>query len=125
MGSLIEFNDTLQISLEQGFPVETLNVEKHHQTPTQFNSIKDKIFEFKNKCGARIFHTPPTRCFLVQNLNGKWIHWGKIEIIEQTISCHPDNSLTTSGKFKIIELYSPDQQISITKTESKPGLSYF
>jgi hypothetical protein len=125
MGSIIEFNDTLQISQEQGFPAEILDIEKYQQTPIQFDSIKDKIFEFKNKCSARLFHTPPTRCFLVQNLNGKWIHWGKIEIIEQTISSHPDNSLTTSGKFKITELYSPEQQIIITKNDSKPELSYF
>jgi len=34
MGSLIEINDTLQISAKQGFPVK-LNYHKHLKTPLQ------------------------------------------------------------------------------------------
>jgi len=122
MGSQIELNDTLQITTEQGFPEETLNLEKHKQQPITLDKVKETIFEFKNKPGARIYQIPPTRCFLVHNINGKWLYWGKALIIEQTIN---SESNTTSGKFKIIEIYDPNYQQQITKHECPEGTSYF
>ena len=50
----------------------------------------------------RIYHLPPVRVFLVHNINGKWLHWGKAHIIEQTIHAETQS---TSGKFKIIQIY--------------------
>lgn len=125
MGSYVELNDTLQITTEQGFPETILNLEKHHHSPIKIEDVADKIFEFHNKPGARIFHLPPTRCFLVHNINGKWLYWGKILMLEQTINGNSQDTQTTSGKYKIIEIYDPEYQTQITKHETSEGESYF
>lgn len=125
MGSLLEINDTLQLTPEQGFPVDILNVEIHQQNPVSMKDVEGKVFEFFGKSKARFFHVPPTRCFLVENRNGKWIFWGKVFILEQTIHSSDDGNSTTSGKYKIIEVYDPEYQKMCTRRESKPGLSYF
>ena len=125
MGSFLEMNDTLQITTDQGFPANVLDVKKHRKSPVSLNDVKDKIFEFHDKPNARHYHTPPTRCFLVHNINGKWLYWGKIIIIEQTVRSDNENKLTTSGKFRIIDIYEPGYQEEITKRESPKGLSYF
>ena len=104
MGSYIEFNDTLQITTEQGFPKE-LVLEKHFEKPFTIEDFKNKVFEFKDKPNMRLYHPAPIRVFLVHNINGKWLYWGKAHIIEQTI--HADTK-TTSGKFKIIQIYNPE-----------------
>jgi hypothetical protein len=105
MGSFIEINDTLQISTEQGFPKE-LNYEQHQKKPFLAEDFADIIFEFKNKPKIRIYKSPPVRNFLVQNINGKWLYWGLVHIIEVV---HDNIEQTTSGKFKIIYLYTPDE----------------
>jgi hypothetical protein len=105
MGSNIEINDTLQISIEQGFPKE-LNYESHKIKPFIVEDLKDKIFEFKNKEGLRIYQTPSVRNFLVQNIDGKWLYWGIINIIEIN---HNNLKQLTSGKFKIIYIYTPEE----------------
>ena len=105
MGSFIEINDTLQISLEQGFPKE-LDYEQHKIKPFTADNFKDKIFEFKDKPKVRIYKLPPVRNFLVQNINGKWLYWGLIHIIEVV---HDNIKKTTSGKFKIIYIYTPEE----------------
>jgi len=125
MGSYIELNDTLQITTEQGFPEDILDLKKHQNNPIKLESLADKIFEFHNKPNARIFHLPPTRNFLVHNINGKWLYWGKIIMLEQTISGNSKDTQTTSGKYKIIEIYDPEYQMQITKHETSEGLSYF
>ncbi|MCX6807627.1 MAG: hypothetical protein NTZ80_02380 [Patescibacteria group bacterium] len=125
MGSFIELNDTLQITTEQGFPVAILNLEKHQRDPIKLADIADMIFEFTKKSGARVFHTAPTRCFLVQNINGKWLYWGKIIMLAQTIEGTTKDTQTTSGKYKIIEIYDPEYQMQITKHECPDGKSYF
>jgi len=124
MGSYIELNDTLQITTEQGFPVEFLNLEKHKKNPLIMADVQDKIFEFKGKPKARLYHTPPTRCFLVHNIDGKWLYWGKILILEQTINSEKEQK-NTSGKYKIIQIYDPEYQEQMTKNESPKELSYF
>ena len=86
MGSSIEINDTLQITLGQGFPGDVLNRDSHVQNPVTAEELKDKVFEFHGKPGARIFQLAPVRVYLVHNIGGKWLFWGKIEVIEQTIS---------------------------------------
>jgi hypothetical protein len=105
MGSYIEINDTLQITKEQGFPKE-LDYSQHKLKPFLSSDFKDKIFEFKNKPQIRIYKMPPVRNFLVENINGKWLYWGLIHIIEIT---HDTIKQTTSGKFKIIYIYSPKE----------------
>jgi len=122
MGGYIEINDTLQITTKQGFPEERLNLEKHQKSPITLDDVKDKIFEFYDKSNARIYHVPPTRNFLVHNIDGKWIFWGKILIIEQTIKSEGEKHIT-SGKYKIIKIYDPEYQKQVTINESDS--SYF
>ena len=105
MGSIIEINDTLQITRNEGFP-SVLDLEIHLKTPYKTETFGDMIFEFKNKSGIRVFKVPPVRNFLVENKNGKWVYWGLVHILEVT---HNYESKTTSGKFKIIYLYDPDE----------------
>ncbi len=125
MGSFIELNDTLEITEEQGFPSTELNLDLHNKKQLNATSFKNKVFELHNKLGARLYHPAPNRCFLVQNINGKWLYWGKIIVIEQTITSENKESQKTSGKFKIIEIYDPEYQRQITKHETDPGLGYF
>ena len=105
MGSLIEINDTLQITKAQGFPQE-LAFEQHQIKPFKIKDFKDKIFEFNHKPKIRVYHTPPVRTFLVENIDGQWLYWGLIHIIEVN---HDYQNQTTSGKFKIIKIYTPEQ----------------
>lgn len=105
MGSHIETNDTLQITSEQGFP-EELNFEQHQKNPFTAEDFKGKVFKFRNKEKIRIYHAPPVRVFLVHNINGKWLYWGLIHILEVV---HDQVNNMTSGKFKIIYIYTPDE----------------
>lgn len=105
MGSYIEMNDTLQITKEQGFPV-VLDYEKHKLKNFLPSDFKGEIFEFKNKPSIRIYHRPPVRNFLVENINGKWLYWGLVHILEVN---HDYINETTSGKFEIIHIYSPEE----------------
>jgi len=105
MGSIIELNDTLQLTAEQGFPKE-LNLEKHIAQPYSASDFKDKKFQFQNKPGIRQYHQPPVRNFLVENRDGKWIYWGLIHIIETRLDCL---NKTTSGTFKIIYINTPEE----------------
>jgi len=105
MGSYVELNDTLQITTEQGFPKE-LQLEKHLKKPFTAEQFKGKIFEFKDKPKIRLYHQPPVRNFLAQNINGKWIYWGLIHIVEVS---HNMAKQTTSGKFEIIYIYTPEE----------------
>jgi hypothetical protein len=105
MGSPIEINDTLQITREQGFPAE-LDYERHKEKPFKAEDFEGKIFEFLNKPSIRVYQASPVRNFLVENKDGKWLYWGLIHIIEIT---HDYVKQTTSGKFKIVHLYTPEE----------------
>lgn len=105
MGSYIELNDTLQITKEQGFP-EELDFQKHLINPYKTEDFENKIFEFKNKPNVRNYHMPPVRNFLVQNINGKWLYWGLIHMLEVQ---HNYVNKTISGKFKIVHINTPEE----------------
>src|SRR5256885_14576959 len=105
MGSFIEINDTLQLTKKQGFP-EDLAIEKHLQDPYDLKEFQAKIFSFTNKPDIRIYKIPPVRNFLVENIDGKWIYWGLVHIIKIT---HDYVRKTTSGKFKIIKINTPEE----------------
>lgn len=132
MGSFIEVNDTLQINEEQGFPIEILDLKKHQQNPIKLEEVKDLLFSFQNKPRPRLFHLEPVRVFLVQNIKGKWLAWGKIQIQSQEITKKLDDQgnwikgeWLTSGTYKITEVYEPEYQKIFTIRESIPGRSYF
>ena len=105
MGSDIKINDTLQISKEQGFPSE-LNYEAHCHKPLRAEDLNGKEFEFHGKPGIRMYQVPPVRNFLVENRGGKWIYWGLIHI---TKIVHDYANKTTSGKFHIVYMYTPEE----------------
>lgn len=111
MGSMIELNDTLQISKEQGFPFE-LNVEKHLLQPYKLEDFKEKVYSFSNKSAVRVYQLPPVCNFLVENIDGKWVYWGLVHILEIT---HDYLKRTTSGKYKIVYLNSPEEMKSAAK----------
>lgn len=105
MGNIIEINDTLQLTKEQGFPIE-LDLENHLKNPYKTEDFSGKIFQFRNKLEIRIYKVPPVRNFLVENKSGKWIYWGLVHILE---IIHDYTKKTTGGKFKIIYIYSPEE----------------
>lgn len=104
MGSMIEINDTLQITKEQGFPAE-LDIKRHLENPFTAKDFEGKVFEFKDKSGVRFYHIPPTRVFLAQNIDGKWLYWGLVHILSVD---HDYEKKTTSGKFRIEYIYTPE-----------------
>lgn len=122
MGSQIEINDTLNITREQGFPVE-LDIEKHLKTPYKTEDFRDKVFAFKDKEGIRVYKIPPVRNFLVENKDGKWIYWGLCHIREEHHDCV---NKVTSGKFKIIYINTPEEMKQVhSLTDRRPEKDYF
>ena len=121
MGSFIEANDTLQITREQGFPAE-LYVKVHLKTPYKAEDFKDKVFEFYDKPSIRIYHAPPVRNFFVENKDGKWIYWGLVHILE---AVHNYETKTTSGKFKIIYIYTPEEMLKAHDLIDRNDLTRF
>lgn len=105
MGGIIEINDTLRISKEQGFPRE-LDITRHLVKPYSTGDFIEKIFAFSGKSKVRVYKIPPVRNFLVEDIGGKWLYWGLVHIIEVTSDYV---NQVTSGKFKIIYLNTPDE----------------
>lgn len=105
MGGLIEINDTLLISKDQGFPRE-LDIATHLVKPYTTGDFIEKIFAFSGKPKVRVYKIPPVRNFLVEDIGGKWLYWGLVHIIEVTSDYV---NQVTSGKFKIIYLNTPDE----------------
>lgn len=122
MGSFIEINDTLQISKEQGFPAG-LDLERHLARPFTAAQFKERVFEFRNKSGVRLYKLPPVRNFLVENIGGKWVYWGLVHILEVTHDCV---NKTTSGKFKIIYINTPEEMKKAHELiDRNPETAYF
>ena len=119
MGSKIEINDTLKISRERGFP-RGLVLEDHLHDPKKAARFVGQEFDFWNK-DERLYHTPPTRGFLVEEMpDGRWLHWGHALVVQQTIK--PGR---TEGRYRIIKIYQPEYQMQATVEESPEGKSYF
>ncbi len=131
MGNYIEVNDTLQITQEQGFPVDIFDLERHIKQPVTMSDVEGKKFSFHNKPRARVFHLEPVRVFLVQNISGKWLFWGHAQIQEQCIAKVIDQSgnwngkWQTNGSYVMSKIYNPEQQRLTTILESPPGKSFF
>lgn len=118
MGSLIEINDTLKISKERGFPQE-LKLESHVKDPESSRRFLGKQHNFWN-IDDRLYNRPPTRVFLVEEIDGKWLYWGNAFITSQTMS-----EGKTSGNYIITKIYLPEFQRQMTIEESPDGKSYF
>jgi hypothetical protein len=138
MGSMLEINDTLQITTEEGFPAQIFNLERHRKKPITIEEVKDKVFEFKGKAGPRFFHLDPVRVYWYHNINNRWLAWGQIVIQEQTITRNPKatqhqgainisdpNQWVTNGKYKVLKIYDPQYQREFTSKDLPPSLSYF
>jgi hypothetical protein len=122
MGSIIELNDTLQLIKEQGFPAE-LVWEIHQKKPFTTQDFADQVFEFKGKPRRRVFHDPPVRNFLVENREGKWLYWARIDVWDVV---YDPETQTTSGKFKIIYLYTPDEmKVAHRLIDGNPDTDFF
>lgn len=122
MGSYIEINDTLQITQEQGFPKELI-LDEHEKNPFKAEDFQDRVFEFCDKPAIRIFQAPPVRVFLVENRDDKWIYWGLVHVLEVK---HDLEKKTTSGKFKIIEIFPiEDIKKAFWIADRRPDFDYF
>jgi hypothetical protein len=132
MGSYVEINDTLQLTTEQGFPVDLLDLQKHTKNPVRLSDVQDRLFEFKDKPSARIFQLDPVRVYYVHNIDGKWLFWGRVFIQSETIYKNLDKQKNwkegdwlTSGTYKIIDIYSPEYQKAFTLHEAPPDRNFF
>ena len=105
MGSLIEINDTLQLTTEQGFP-EELNYEKYKRDEIEIESLLTKTFYFSGKSGIRLYQSPLVRNFLVHNIGDRWLYWGLVQVLKVE---HDHEKKMTSGEFKIIYLFTPEE----------------
>ena len=124
MGSMIEINDTLQLTTEQGFPSD-LDLARHQADPVTLDDVADRIFTFTNKPNARMFQLDPVRVYYAHNIDGKWLFWGHVMIQTQTVHMADDGSWLTDGTYRISQLYAPDYQEIFTRNESPPGLGWF
>ena len=137
MGSILELNDTLQITTEQGFPADLFDLERHRQRPITLDDVGDRIFEFAGKPGPRFFHLDPVRVYWYHNIDGRWLAWGQIVMQEQTITRNPavihtgavnvsdPEQWMTTGKYKVLKVYDPQYQEEFTRNDLPPSLSYF
>lgn len=105
MGSMVEINDTLQLTREQGFPQE-LDLEQYVKNPTELMGVVGRTFEFADKPDVRVFQQVPVRVFLVENRGGKWIYWGLAHILKVTQDYERQ---VTSGQFRVVKLFTPEQ----------------
>ena len=136
MGSMLEINDTLQLTTEEGFPADIFDLECHRQNPITLDQVKDMVFEFKGKSGPRFFHLDPVRVYWFHNIDGRWLVWGQIVIQELTITRNPNvehqgfvnvsdpKQWVTNGKYKILKIYDPDYQSIFTNKDLPPELAF-
>ena len=132
MGSFVEINDTLQLTDEQGFPVDIFDLEKHRENPITLKDVEGMVFEFKDKPSARIFQIDPVRVYYVHNVDGKWLFWGRVLIQSQHIEkvFNDDGTWTegnwkTSGTYTILSVYDPEYQHTFTLNEAPDDRNYF
>lgn len=132
MGSYIEINDTLQLTTEQGFPVDVFDLEAHRKKPVTLHDVEGKVFDFKNKPSARIFQLDPVRVFYVHNIDGKWLFWGHVLIQTQTIEkkinsegSWIEGTWATSGTYTIEKIYDPEFQEVYTRNEAPSDRNFF
>lgn len=140
MGTMVEINDTLQLTTEQGFPAHLLDLAKHRKQPITLSVVQGRVFKFTNKPSARIFQLDPVRVYYVHNIKGKWLFWGRVLI--QTLAirknlnlggapivpgteAEPAAAWLTSGTYTIMDIYDPEYQEAFTRHEAPPDRNYF
>lgn len=138
MGSILEINDSLQLTTEQGFPADLFDLKRHRRKPITLADVGNRLFSFEGKPRPRFFHLDPVRVFWFHNIGGKWLAWGHVVIQQQTISRNPDakphsgdvnvsdaDQWVTSGTYRVDQIYDPDYQRAFTKNDIPAELSYF
>lgn len=120
MEKMVKLNDTLRITNEQGFPKELI-LDIHLKNPYKIEDFKNLEFKFIKPL-PRILCLPPTRVFLVQEIDGKRIKRWHCLITEQTIF---DNWNQTKWKFKITKIYNPEYMIQTGKYDTPDWSNYF
>jgi hypothetical protein len=132
MGSFIEINDTLELTIEQGFPAHIFDLKKHQKTPITLKEVEGMVFEFNDKPSARIFQLDPVRVYYVHNINGKWLFWGRVLIQSQHIQkllnangTWDGKSWKTSGTYTILNVYDPEYQHTFTLNEAPDDRNYY
>ena len=122
MGTQFTHNDSLQITREQGFPKE-LVYEEHLKKPFTAEDFASDVFGFHDKKGLRFYQAPPTRNFLIENRDGKWLYWGLVHILE----LHLDYvNQIASGKFKIIYINTPEEMKQAYQLiDQREGMNFF
>lgn len=122
MGSFVELNDTLQLTKEQGFPVE-LDITRHLEKPFIAADFAGKVYTFQNKSNIRVYHAPPVRNFLVENIGGKWVYWGLVHILRVT---HDYENKVTGGTYRIIYINTPEEMKAAHHlADQNPDTAYF
>jgi hypothetical protein len=102
MGSIIEINDTLKLTHDEGMP---------------FIPEEGKVYEFC-KSDRRLFHLKPVRVFLVEEREDKWNFIGQAQVIELTIDAEKNE---TRGKFVISKIYPRDYAMLLNKYDAPEG----
>lgn len=142
MGSILDINDTLEITTEQGFPVDIFNLERHQRDPITLEEVEDQVFSFTGKVNPRIFQLDPVRVFFYHNIPNsqgetKWLAWGEVLIQSLKIEKNPEaqhkskinesdpSQWVTSGTYKVLKVYDPEYQRVFTKHETPNGFSFF
>ena len=121
MGSSLIFNDTLNLSIEQGFPTE-LKLEQHLKNPYRTDDFKNEVYSFQ-KPELRFYHPQPNLVFLVENIVGKWVYWGAVHVLNATLDYV---AKTTSGQYKIVSLFNPDEMKQAFRIrDMRPDFDYF
>lgn len=142
MGSLFEFNDSLVITVEQGFPSDVFDIRRQSIRPVTLEDVKGRVFTFFDKVNPRLFQLDPVRVFLYQLLPDaqgveRWLGWGEVLIQSQTIARNPavshsgasnvgdPSQWVTSGTYTMVKVFTPEYQRLFTQHETPPGQSYF
>ena len=132
MGTMVELNDTLQLTTDQGFPAEVFDYAKHQRSPIVLDDVKGRLFSFHGKPSARIYQLDPVRVYLVHNIENKWLFWGRalIQSLEIEKQLQKDGtwdgkSWITNGTYLIEQVYDPDYQRAFTLVEAPADRNYF
>ena len=59
MGTIIDLNDTLELSAAQGFPEDIFDLERHQRDPITIDDVAGRVFSFSGKVKPRIFQLDP------------------------------------------------------------------